>query len=323
MFSHWIQQEGRHLRQEPARKKAWVSQPGGHRDSNWAQRSWEGEERWGWESAGCSERSRGNLDVTHQRVNSIHRAFESHCKYWCCPVRRNSRQAAFFLHRACVLDRVMPHHNSTRPFHSIFKPLKQSAWSWLERTICCCRQQARTTFHVKASKPRPPRWPATHFYVFQRPCFTLKASIFLRHFHEPRVQPSRHWQAASRLILVLQNKKPCDAVSPSDRLNFAVLCLECQEQAVSNSSWGLRAVWGSGSLLFVSLCSLCFFFHFTPRSLGKNAPAWLPSPGLSTTELAQLNFSHTQRTEHRGEVRSWVLQTRVLVSALLFSCCAS
>ena len=129
-----------------------------------------------------------------------------------------------------------------------------------------------------------------------------------------------------RLLLVLFSSyriKTLVMLSPSDHLHFAVLCLECQEQAVSNSSWGLGAVWGSGSLLFVSLCSLCFFFHFTPRSLGKDAPAWLPSPGLSTTELAQLNFSHTHRTEHRGEVRSWVLQTRVLVSALLFSCCAS
>ena len=125
-----------------------------------------------------------------------------------------------------------------------------------------------------------------------------------------------------RLLLVLQNKKTlwCYLQAIATTLQF---CLECQEQAMSNSSWGLETVWGSGILLFVSLCSLCFFFHFTPRSLGKNAPTWLPSPGLSTTELAQLDFSHKHRTEHRGEVRSWVLQTGVLVSALLFSCCTS
>ena len=134
-----------------------------------------------------------------RQLGCIHRASESPCKYSCCLVRRSSRQAALPLHSACVQDRVVPHQNSTRPFHSIFKPLKQSAWNWLERTISCCRQQARTTFHVKASKPRPPQWPATHFYVFQRPRFPLKASIFLRHFHRPCVQTSRHRQAASRL----------------------------------------------------------------------------------------------------------------------------
>ena len=145
------------------------------------------------------------------------------------------------MHRACVPDRVMPHHNSTRPFHSIFKPLKQSAWSWLERTICCCRQQARTTFHVKASKPRPPRWPATHFMFSKDHALLRKLPSSLGVSTSPEFRPA----GTGRLLLVLFSSyriKTLVMLSPSDRLHFAVLCLECQEQAVSNSSWGLGAV---------------------------------------------------------------------------------
>lgn len=166
----------------------------------------------------CRGFPKGALNVMRQSVIFIHRAFRAHFRQLLCTFRHNSTQPPFLLHHVNVQGRAMSHHSFTRPYNSVFKSLKQSTWSWLERPICCRTQRERTTFHVKGSKLRPPGWSVAHFYVFQRQGFTLKASPFLRHFHEPRAQTSSPGSCSpSYRIINLETE------SPSNRHNFLVL----------------------------------------------------------------------------------------------------
>lgn len=142
--------------------------------------------------------------VRHQSANFIWRTLQAHLKELCCTVGQDSMQAAFPLHGGARTSKSHASSQLYKASHSLLKPGKQSARRRLERTICCCRQQERTTFRVKASTQRPPGWLASHFYVSPKLHFALKTSLFLRHFQKPRVQTSRHRQAALRL----QNNKP-------------------------------------------------------------------------------------------------------------------
>lgn len=107
-------------------------------------------------------------------------------------------------------------------------------------------------------------------------------------------------------------------VSPSNLCNFSVLTWV---HAVSNSSWGLGAVRASGILLFLS------FVWVSCSTSCLRACRRLPGLTSQSQLSAQQNWSNrilaTNRLEHKDKVRSWVLQTGVLVSALLFPCCAS
>lgn len=147
-------------------------------------------------STACSERPGGTLHITQQSVNSTQRASKAHFPQLCCTVSRDSARVASPLPGAHSQPRATPRHGCTQPYHSLRQPQKRST---LERTIYHCRQEERTIFTVKTSKPRPPGWLAAHFCVSPKLHFALQASFFLKHFQEPRIQTSRHRQAAHQL----------------------------------------------------------------------------------------------------------------------------
>lgn len=141
-----------------------------------------------------------DMQVTHQCVNFIQRALKARFKQLYCVVRHNSMS----LHSTYVQGRAGPHHSSTRPSSSIFKPRKQSAWRWLERTICFCRWQKRTTFHAKESKPGPQSGLLLSFMFSKE---RLPSS--LGNSKSLEFRPA----GMGRPLIILQNNKPRDGIS--------------------------------------------------------------------------------------------------------------
>lgn len=107
-------------------------------------------------------------------------------------------------------------------------------------------------------------------------------------------------------------------VSPSNLCNFSVLTWI---HAASNSSWGLGAVWAGGILLFRSF--LCMSCSTSCLQACWRLPGLTSRSQLSAQQNRSSRILAINRPDHKDEVRSWVLQTWILVSALLLPCCAS